>query len=198
MIIASAASFETAQLYAEFCNNPSVSFFYFGIGCLEAARRESKFLSIAEGKEVWVVGTCGSWKPFSGVELITTDRILWLPVCERMGLAESIEEIEPPIFVSSMDSVSMLPSYTLLCGPTIASSSVIHSQIQNKYQLEDARLAENIECYVFAKNLLRVAKKVNFLLAITNQVGPDGRRQWRENFREAAEKSSEFIRAHIS
>jgi hypothetical protein len=197
MIIASAAPFETAHLYADFCHEPSISFFYFGVGCLQAARRESNFLSISEGKEVWVVGTCGSWEPFSRVQLITIDQVLWLPVCERMGFAESIEAIEPPLSVSATSAVSMLPRYTLVCGPTIASSSVIQPQVRNQYQLDEKRLAENIEYYVFTKNLLRVAKKVHFLLAITNQVGPDGRRQWRENFREAEKKSSDFIRAHI-
>ena len=197
MLFASAAPFETEPLYAEFCKDPAVSFFTFGIGCLEAARRESEFLSIAKDKEVWVVGTCGSWKPFEGVELLTTHRILWLPVCERMGLGESIEGLEPPIMLTPTSAVEKLPSYTLVCGPTIASSSEIVPRIRNKYELDEMTLAENIEFYVFAKNLARVAKKVNFLLAITNQVGPNGRRQWRENFREAAEKSAQFIRSKL-
>ena len=197
MIIASAAHFEIEPLYAEFCQNPSISFFSFGIGCLEAARRESDFLSIANDKEVGVVGTCGSWKPFSGVELLTTHRILWLPLCERVGLAESIEGIDPPIVITPTSAVSSLASYTLVCGPTIASSSEIVPHVRNKYELDEITLAENIEFYVFAKNLIRVAKKVNFLLAITNQVGPDGRRQWRENFREAADKSAQFIRSKL-
>ena len=197
MLIVSAASFETAPLYEKYCDDPTVSFFYFGVGCLEAARRESMLLALAAGKEVWVVGTCGSWESFSGVKLISANRFLWMPICERAGLSESIEGLEVPFCAPQTDIASLLPSYTILCGPTIANSNKIQSHIKKKYQLEEENLAENIEFYVVAKNLLRVAKKVNFLLAITNQVGTEGRKQWRENFREAAIISSQFIHTQI-
>ncbi len=197
MLIASAATFEIAPLRVDFSQDPFVSFFTFGIGAIEAARREGAFLSAAEGKDVWLVGTCGSWSAFSGVSLITTDRLIWLPMCERAKLAESIEGVESSYSLMPGKAVSGLPVYTLLCGPTISISDFIHPQIQKKFQIESAQLAENIELYVCAKNLLSVAKSVHVLLAITNQVGADGRKQWKENFQAAAKITSAFIRDHI-
>jgi len=196
MLVAAAAPFEVGSLPSFFAGVPSVNFFFFGIGSLEAARQSHMLREAARGKDVLFLGTCGSWAALSPVSLLTVDRVVWLPLCERLDLSWSLEGLEAPLFLPN--TFEGLPSYTLLAAPTIAKIREVGSMARDRYELGEAeKWVENLELYTCVKAVLPVAKRVRILLACTNRVGLEGRKEWRENFHQAARAIEAYVRNQV-
>lgn len=196
MLFISAAEFEVKPLRASLGANHT--YLSCGIGSLNAAKHEAFLIEQCRGQDVVFLGTCGTLGDFKEVELVTVDRVLWLPPCERLDVSWSIEQLHPPIDLTVGPLCQQLPVKTLLTSPTIAKSSEIKEDIRNAYELKpNSELIENLELYC-CLGIKDVAKTLNIILAITNQVCPEGRQQWRRHFVKAAELTSSFITKNIT
>ncbi len=190
-VVISAADFEVSALKA-LCGN-KFRYLSCGIGSLQAAKREAGLVELCEGKDVIFVGSCGSFGPFTGIELVTVRKVHWLPPCERMGKAWSIENLSPPFEIQEAEISKSLPKKVLLASSTISKSAEIQDEMRSLYELpDDGELVENLELYSLS-GLVGLARSFTVVLAVTNQVGPRGREQWSEHFIAASKITAEFI-----
>ncbi len=193
ILIISAVDFEVIPLRRLLhAKNINLDFFCFGIGALNAAKNHNKIRENVRGKDVIIIGTCGAFQPFSGVRLVTSHQWLWLPTSERLDKSEPIENLHPPVDKESSLLFSDLEPCKTLCCNNISTTNFISNSCKKKYQLSDSLLLENLEIYALAE-ALETAQSVHVCLAITNEVGEMGRRQWKENFKAAAELTASYV-----
>jgi hypothetical protein len=184
----SAAPFELAPLRALLPDWPDDRFLSCGIGPLDTAAQVSRLAERLSGTQVIFLGSCGVFGEFSQVKLITPSRSLWLPTCERILASSPIENLTPPFELSPQESA--LEKATVLCAPNISLTGEIHPRVREQYGLQGL-LVENMELYSLTPLIQAVASFIA-ILAITNGVGPKGRLEWRENFKEGARLAGEY------
>ena len=191
--LVSAARFEAeAFLRAATTPNLTINYLSCGIGALHAAKEESRLARLCRGKQVLFIGTCGSFAPFHGVELVQIDQVHWLPTCERAGYADSIAGLHPPIVLPEAPAWLDLPIRTALCGPTISRYDLISAKLQAGLAAKDL-LVENLELYSCIGAIAHSCQSLAVVLAITNEISDLGRSQWREHYLEAAEKTAAYL-----
>lgn len=200
VIIVAAVRFEAEPLLQKLeLMGMKATFVEIGIGAINAARASEKLQTAVKGKDVILVGTCGTFGKFSEPLLVRACRTLWLPACVRASIAWSIEGIDPPIDLPDPPIwAKSLPTATVICGPTIAKSPLIPEPIVEHLNLwNHSHLVENLELYSCIASLASSARSMVSVLGITNAVGPDGRQQWRHYFKTLATMTAEYIGDHI-
>ena len=162
-----------------------------GIGPLNCAMSFSRTLEQVKGRDVVFIGTCGSLGAFSGIELITSRAAIWAPVAVRLGAADLIEDLHPPIHLPKTTSAFDLPHRMVVTSPCISRTSAMTDSC-HALAKEYGGAVENLEAYVIF-GVADHCRSFSTVLAVTNKVGPEGRIEWRRNFREAAELTAAYI-----
>lgn len=202
LLIVAAVEFEVRPLMETLAKlGIKTEFAATGIGCLNAARSSDRLQQLAHDKDVLYVGTAGSFAEFTGPKLVRAERVEWLPPCVRHDKAWAIEGLDPPIELPPGASwAQSLPSATVLCSPTIAKSPELgswRSEASRQQALaskdQHPELIENLELYSCAEALSQSSRSFTAIFGITNAVGPDGRKQWREHFKGLAEMTAGFV-----
>ena len=188
LVIVSAAPFEVQPLKEKY---PSLSFIECGIGSLEASFRSCYYLEYLKDKDVIFVGTCGSFSKFRKIELVCASKLLWMDVGERIGYSQSIERLYPGVDVDS-HFFAELNEKIVVTSPSISQSSFIHPQCSLQTDCQHLYV-ENLEAYAFFAPLQNILRSFHIILAVTNELCLSARQQWRENFRIAAQLSSEYL-----
>lgn len=191
ILLVSAVRFEAQDILSA-CENlgREIEYFEVGIGPIHAAKREESLAREAKGKHVIYIGSCGGFYDFTSPHLVSVEKVLWMPPCLRTGLAQEPEGLHKPFEIPSEIKTFDLPQKTLLTSPTVS----LKDDILESLRLPPAsELVENMELYSCVGGILSSAKKFDVVLGVTNQVGPNGRLQWRENFRKVAKMTSDFV-----
>ena len=191
MILLSAAEFEVQPL-KQSMNRLGLNYLSFGIGSLTAAKRTQQLLPQLKNQDVVIVGTCGTFGVFRGVELLTTDLIYWLPSGQRLGMSWAIEKEIPKVYNDQALYFRELPKRTVVASPTISKIKGLTDSIK-KTLIAEEDLVENIELYSVVSQLMLHVKSLSVLLAVTNEIGLSARVQWRANYEEAATKTANYL-----
>lgn len=192
LTIVSAIGFESKPTIEALKNiGVKVDFYEFGIGCLNAAKNCKEIAVKLEHKDVIYIGTCGSFYPYikgQKLEIVTSEFVEWLPLCERLKKSWSIEGIELPYHIKNLsDQGNGIQKKKVICSPTISADATL----PENYIRED--YVENLELYSVIKEFAANSKSITPILVVTNEVCKDGRIQWKNNFKTAAEKTAEYI-----
>lgn len=194
-VIISAAEFEVASIWEQ-CKPGQFEFLSCGIGPLNAARNEYRLQELCKGKDVIFVGSCGTLGTFTGIELVTVKKALWLPVCVRTGMSWPAKDGEESIDLTPSILCKDLPVKVLIQSPTIGKSSEVRPEMRAHFDLPpNEDLIENMEFYNCA-SLKNYARSFSVVLAVTNALNEEGRTFWKKNFKAAAEKTADFLCAH--
>ena len=190
IFIVSAAGFEITPIKNKI--KKSVCFEHCGIGSLNAAMSKTRLQNTLSQQTVLFLGSCGSFYPFKKIELVTCESVYWLPPCERLAASWSIEGLHPPIRLKKSNSffTDLAPKH-VITSPTIAKTSTLPTHLSDHY--DHNQCVENLELYPVVQYLLPVVKCMHVILAVTNELCEQGRVQWKQNHREAAELTCEYL-----
>jgi hypothetical protein len=194
LAICAAARFEVEPLLLRLQQQGTAhEFFECGIGSLHAARLCERLSPVLQGRDVLLVGTCGTFGSDPHLALVRARLVRWLPTCVRHELAYSVKGVEPDIALPPpLALFADLPARDVLCGPTISLSARLPSG------LDPSQTVENLEAYSVASTLLPSVKSLTILLAITNLVGPDAHAQWLARRDEAARLTAVEVSQRLS
>ena len=179
MIIVSAARYEAEPLLASF---PDWQYIECGVGIFAASVAALRNYQRLIGQDILYVGSCGSFKPFTGIEVVRGDSIVWLPTCERMSASYAVADT-PILSVQCRSEFSSISSCQVICSPNV-SKQLTH---------QDDHQVENIEAYAFFYPIHNHIRSAQILLAITNQVGEQAHQQWQANYRQAAKQVQQVV-----
>ncbi len=188
MIIVSAAAFESAPLCAALAARESVATVVCGVGVIAAATAGQRVRSLCRGREVLFIGTCGTFGAFEQIALCRAQTLHWSPTCARVGLSYAVDKT-PPLALDPRSRYDDLPVAEVFCAPNV-------SLINNLPAAAPAGMlyVENVEAYAFLAALHTAARVVDVLLAVTNAVGRDAARQWRQHHSAAAELTAAYVK----
>lgn len=191
MVIISAADFEVAPIkkLEVFHKQKFVSC---GIGSLAAAKNAYKLISQIRGEDVVIVGTCGFFGDFVGVELVTGEDVYWLPSGQRLGYAWSIEKEIPHIKLSCTSYFEQLPKRTILSSPTISKYKGMTGTLKGIF-CDEGSMVENLELYPLVSQINPYAKSISIILGVTNEICLLARDQWKRHYKEAAIKTADYL-----
>ena len=184
-VVISAAPFEVSNLRSK---GFEATYLSCGIGALEAARCSRDLGTEVVDKDVIFVGTCGIFGRFDEISLVSASEVVWSPPCERAKIAWSIEGISPNIPLLGGSFEGELPRARVLCSSTISRGADCDSKAQAL-----GPCVENLELYSIVGDLLKSARSLSVVLGVTNAIGEDARRQWRQNFKRAASLTASFL-----
>ncbi|MCY4444370.1 MAG: hypothetical protein OXC44_06190 [Proteobacteria bacterium] len=165
----------------------SYRFYELGIGPLVAGRSVAQ---LPPSSKVIYIGSCGEFACHHVLELVTCETLYWSPPSIRTNMAALVEPAPPLSLpcVSRNAVASQLSSVMCFTSPAITlCADLVPSQLSTA-----SRGVENLELYAVGDYLAR-CQDVTIVLGITNVVGKDGRRQWRENYGKAAMITAEFL-----
>ena len=193
-LLLSAAPFEV-QPTLQLCTDAGapVDYHSIGVGSLAAAKSCPTLTSLAQDRHVVLIGTAGVFGPFHHIEVVTTTEVHWLPTSDRTGQSYSIKGVCPPLYLrpsSVVTGARRLEQCVTVCSPSISCTPSFEKSVLKQANLDQRkgrRLIENLELYSIAEELDTVAKDFTILLAITNEIGAEAHRQWKNNFARAAE-----------
>lgn len=196
LLVVAAARFEAEQSLAVLKTfDPSVEFFELGVGPLPAAKSEARLFERCRGKDVIYIGSCGSFYPFETLHLTTVDEVHWMPPCMRTGIASYPEQFWQKPY-KCPEAILPLLKKSVLTTPSISLVDHFAPNIVSKLPPIHS-LTENMELYTVMDALLQ-ARSLHTILGVTNQVGPEGSKQWEKNFREIAKMTAEFLQQMFS
>jgi hypothetical protein len=196
VVIVAAVKFEMDPLLESLSlEGEEVDWIECGIGAIKPARKSNKLGDKCLGKDVIYVGTCGSFSDFSVPEVIRAEKVLWLPPCVRGNLSWLIEDLDKPIDLPKCpDWAFPFPAKTVICSPSISKSNHIAIDVRRDFYLPDNDyLVENLELYSSVESILDTSRSFVAILGVTNGVGPDGRIQWKQNFKTLAKMTADAI-----
>lgn len=178
-LILSAAPFEAAPLVDRLSKH-GLKFDYqcFGIGSIHSAWRSKDIAPLASNRPVILLGSVGAFWKFSEPFLVKAREVHWKPTCVVEKRASLIEGIEPPW---QCDEKSLFPNFPRQ-GDIYTSPAITISESAFKCQ----NTFENLELYSL-RPIYDASKSFDAFFCVTNEVGPEGRSQWKENFRAGAE-----------
>jgi len=193
-LIVSAVEFEiTPILNALKLKDQHYESFHCGIGPLNAAKSISELKTKAQNKNVIFVGTCGVFSGFEKTEIVTASNVSWQPACLRHDLGSEIEGLYPDIQLRKLDpefnsvSLGKIREVSMICSSVISLNSSLNNPAVS------GRTCENLEFYSVAEELKNVSKTFVNFFAITNEICPEARSQWKRNFKEAASLTANVV-----
>ena len=185
LVILSAAPFEAIPLLdgLKALDQP-FEYMSFGIGSIASAWCAQKLAEQCQNKNVVVLGSAGCFGPFKSPYLVKTKSIYWKPRCVSERMCELIEGTDLPWDSRGKTLLSSdLPNVHVHCTPGISVTSPT---------LLDPHIVENLEFYSL-KPVFEASQTFDSFLVITNAVGPLGRSQWKENFKEGADLTGKIL-----
>ncbi len=193
-LLVSAAPFEAEPTLAA-CKKAGldVSYASCGIGPLHAAKAEHNLKELAAGREVIFIGTCGSFLPGQGLQLVHATKTIWFTPCLQAGIAWAIDGLYPVIDLPPPPkSAPPLPKKIIATSSTISRERAYLRNTETLLPFPEKDLVENCELYACAEGL-KAARSLLVVMAITNEIGPNARSQWKNNFGPAAELTAEYV-----
>ncbi len=188
LIIASAASFETAELVRLLEGSAiPVTNIITGVGLTQSTITASRLQNFIRGRDVVFCCTGGIIGPFSAVTIYRASSAKLAPFDVRRGQCELLKQFDP---VCQFEGLPLrLPICDVLgsVGVTVASEPSHGGPI----------MLETLELYGVARAWLSHAKSFTAVVASTNEVGPTARKQWQENFRLAATLTADTLVGEI-
>ncbi|MDE3270231.1 MAG: hypothetical protein OYH77_08120 [Pseudomonadota bacterium] len=180
MVVVSAARYEAEPLLAAF---PGWQYIEFGVGVFAASVAAVENRHHLDGQDILYVGSCGGFKPFTGIEVVRGESIAWLPTCERMSASYTVADT-PVLAMPCRPEFRSVAGCRVICAPNI-SKRLTH---------QDEHQVENIEAYAFFHPIHPHIRSAQILLAITNQVGEHAHQQWQANYSQAAEQIQDVVK----
>jgi len=189
LIILSAARFEAEPLLDELKRlKIDVGFDMFGIGPIAAAWRAVELAKKYANQNILVIGTAGIFSDFQKIQLVKAQSVEWMPTCVRENLGDLIEGQDPHWNTRDKNfldlSLDLINVHTSPCITTSVPS------------FKDQKVIENMELYAL-KPIFEAARGFEAVFAITNSVGPHGRKEWRENLQAAGKITANYLIDHL-
>ena len=191
IVVVSAASFEIAPLIEKFTN---LKFIHCGIGSFQASYAAAVSQQDLTNKDIIFVGTCGTFNNFTGIELISIKDTLWMDAGERLGSSVSIENLYPQLKLKNY-TFDGLKTKTAITSSALSQSNEIHEKWRTLLAKEN--LVENLELYPFYYYVRKIVRSFSAVLAITNELSPLGRGQWKNNFKQAAHLTGDYLSDYL-
>ena len=190
ILVVSAVKFEVKPLLIEMKKKDYVfESFEIGIGPLKAARSSKELEKKCHGAHVIYVGTCGVFVPLEKPYLISAKETHWMPAGVRSGISDINPSWEPPVSFEGIPQSHDLQKGIILTSPEIS----LTKDFKNKEMKENSSsIYENMELYCVAEALKKSAK-LDIILGVTNEIGPNSRSEWKENFKKLAKMSKSYI-----
>jgi len=165
-----------------------------GVGQFESLAELSRLLAAQTTEGIVLVGTCGS---------LLREEIFQVFQCRHFAFPSVADEELPEFMPRTAETIPAIrfPDFreaTVLQNHGISLSAEKFSQNAGYIPAGFPRpLLENMEAASLA--LYCQKRKIPFtaLLCVTNQIGPDGRREWKENFGKAGELLKAALQPHI-
>lgn len=196
-LIVSAAKFEVEPLLERLeTTENQIQYVEAQVGSIKSARSSGMLFEKAKGKDVIFIGSCGVFGEFIEPTLVRAKKTVWLPTCERVNIAYSINGVDEPFTLPKPPTWTKdIEEATVICASTISKTSEIsdESAIRAGINKEKDLLVENLELYSVAEVLASSAKSFVSIFAITNAVGSNSHKQWKVNFKKAATLTSDYI-----
>lgn len=171
-----------------------------GVGPLIASRRAATLAEDLDlSTHVLYIGTCGVFAPFREVFLVSGYELSFSTVGHRLGLEWVPNGLYPSVSLSLPVS-SPLDLGALPCKKVLTSSGVSLSSELGRPEpvslVDPDQYVENMELYALAPELKR-HPSCHIILGVTNQVGPEGSQQWRQNHAKADLLTAKYIRENL-
>lgn len=196
LLVIAAVKFEALPLLEElYKRNFSFDFFPVGIAPLNAAKSSEKLAETCQGRDVLYIGSCGSFAPFKKPYLVRATSTYWMPAGIRSGISDIEASWYPKITFPQGKLGGKLPEATILTSPEISLTKTIKRECLKEEKIEN--LFENMELYPVAE-ALKQSRSLDIILGVTNEICQDSRKQWKENFKEVALLTKEFILTRYS
>lgn len=192
LIVISAVDFEIRPLLDQLAKSGrNCSSMHTGIGALAAAASAREIASRAQGAHVVFIGTAGTFGEFKKPWLCTARRVCWLPSGERTGISYGIPVGHLPCESLSPDHSLGLEAKTVICSPSISLTRDFAACWSD--QLDPHECVENLEIWSCIRGLKQTVQRIDVILGITNQVGPDAHAQWKKWHLDAAEMTASHV-----
>jgi hypothetical protein len=184
LVVASAASFETADLIHRLGERAiPVTNIVTGIGLTQSTIVASRLKSFVRGKDVIFCCTGGVIGPFNGVQVFSASAVRLAPFDVRRGDSELLGQFDPVCVLSGLDfGLSVCEAFGSL-GISVGEERPSH----------EGHKLETLELYGVARAWLSEARSFTAIVASTNATGPCARVQWQENFKIAAAITAEAL-----
>ncbi|MEY4632283.1 MAG: hypothetical protein RIQ81_2403 [Pseudomonadota bacterium] len=166
-----------------------------GIGSLAAAASALELGRLSTGCHVIFVGTAGTFASFEQPFLCTASRVCWLPSGERTGISYGIPRGKLHALALEPSARIGLPEKTVLCSPSISMTSAFAPDWEK--ELIPGDCVENLELWSCAAALKAGAKRLDVILGITNQIGPNAHEQWVKWHGQAAEMTAAHVEKYL-
>ena len=178
VFILMADSRESPNIITEIENVPNFKYHEMGVGLFEASFRFSNIMNVIkeEKARVLLLGTAGSK---------SLDDVGSLSLSHQYHILPGIGEEIPDLVLKQWENETWLDSSKLgFLNQKIYASFGI--SIESNNYPENINSWENMEASIISYLCYKNQIPFQALLYCTNQIGPRGRIQWRENFQEAS------------
>jgi len=164
-----------------------------GIGPLETLSRLLLFKE--KSSALLFVGTAGFLNPsqFQIGDLVQASKVTLFDGAALMGHGHFASLQEQPSFPSTGTSLE-LPDVSVVNSLCVTSSEQLSAAIRQKTDGE----VENLELFGVAMAAAQLKLPWSALLGLTNQVGPLGGPQWKENHHQLADSSAKYLAMKLS
>ena len=184
LVVASAASFETADLIHRLSEKAiPVTNIITGIGLTQSTIVASRLQSFVRGKDVIFCCTGGVIGPFDGVQVFSASAVRLAPLDVRRGDSELLDQFDPECVLSGLD-------FGLSICEAFGSLGI---SVGEERSSPGGHKLETMELYGVARAWLSEARSFTAIVASTNATGPKARAQWLENFKVAAAITAETL-----
>jgi len=190
-LIVAAVKFEVENLLEELEKKVyNFEFFEIGIGPLKATRSSLKLEEKCENAHVIYVGTCGTFSPFEKPYLVSAEETHWMPAGVRSGISDFNPNWHPPLSFKEIPHSHKLQKEIILTSPEISLTQDFKNNEMTKNN--SSRIYENMELYCVGE-ALKKSRRLDIILGVTNEIGPNSRLEWKKNFKKLAEMSKNYL-----
>lgn len=166
-----------------------------GVGQFDALAELSRLLATEKPAGIVLAGTCGSSH---------REDVFKIFQCQHFALPY-IEHEDLPEFLPRATETEAAAEFVGLPGATVLQNHGISTGLEKfshnqRYIPADypRPILENMEASSLALFCHKRSIPFTALLCVTNQIGPDGRRAWKENFKRAGEQLAEILSSSLS
>lgn len=190
IILSSAATFETDDALEKLARHPiHVTRIVTGIGMTQAAITAARTRELIRGRDVIFCCTAGTIGHFEGIKLFAASTVGLGSWDVRNLKTDLLSAYDPPLILRSLKF--SLPTCQALCGLGISTQPDIVLESDN--QSIHSMVVETMELYAVARAWLPLARSFSAIVATTNAIGDNARRDWQSNFKRAAMITSDFL-----
>jgi nucleoside phosphorylase len=159
-----------------------------GIGLIECALGTAEALARLSPAEIIFLGTCGAARDLltiGDVIVATSVTLVAGPGAELVGPAEVPVPTEPSLLAALASAGAKPARVANTLGVTTTTELAAHVASRGE--------VEHLEAYAFVRACARANVPCAVVLAVANEVGPEGREQWRANHVAASARAAEVL-----